>query len=47
MSKGLNALLLSSYGSADIPLQGMVDEGMDVDEMLLKMIQARLFCTVS
>jgi preprotein translocase subunit SecA len=39
--KGLNASLASSY-SADIPLQGMIDEGMEVDEMLLT-IQAGFY----
>ena len=37
MLKGLQGTLLKSYGT-DIPLQGMLDEGMNVDEML-KMIQ--------
>ena len=36
--EGLQKTLLSSYGT-DIPLQGMIDEGMDVDE-ILKMIQS-------
>jgi preprotein translocase subunit SecA len=36
--EGLQKVLQSSYG-ADIPLQGMIDEGMDVDE-ILKMIQS-------
>ena len=35
--EGLQGTLLKSYGT-DIPLQGMLDEGMNVDEML-KMIQ--------
>ncbi len=35
---GLHRILLESYG-ADIPLQGMIDEGLDVDE-ILKMIQS-------
>ena len=35
--EGLKSTLLKSYGT-DIPLQGMLDEGMNVDEML-KMIQ--------
>jgi preprotein translocase subunit SecA len=35
---GLKTTLKESYG-ADIPLQGMVDEGMDVDQ-ILKMIQS-------
>lgn len=36
--EGLQSILLKSYGT-DIPLQGMIDEGMDVDE-ILKMIQS-------
>ena len=35
--KGLQDTLIKSYGT-NIPLQGMIDEGMDVDE-ILKMIQ--------
>ena len=35
--KGLQNILLSSYGT-DVPLEGMVDQGMDVDE-ILKVIQ--------
>jgi preprotein translocase subunit SecA len=37
-AQGLQQILLNSYG-IDIPLQGMIDEGMEVDEML-KMIQS-------
>ena len=36
--EGLKNILLTSYG-ADLPLQGMIDEGMDVEE-ILKMIQS-------
>ena len=35
---GLQRVLLESYGT-DIPLKGMIDEGMDVDD-ILKMIQS-------
>jgi preprotein translocase subunit SecA len=35
---GLQRILLESYGT-DIPLKGMIDEGMDVDD-ILKMIQS-------
>ena len=31
--EGLRSILMKSYGT-DIPLQGMIDEGMDVNEIL-------------
>ena len=42
--EGLRNTLLNSYGT-DLPLQGMIDQGMDIDEML-EIIQNRL-CKVT
>jgi preprotein translocase subunit SecA len=39
--KGLQAALMSSYGT-NIPLQGMIDQGMEVDE-ILKMTQSGFY----